>query len=320
MLISLLILLGGLILLAAGGEVLVRSAGSLASRAGVSALVAGTLIVGPGTSMPELVVSVMGAWGGQPDLAVGNVVGSNISNGMLILGSAVLILPMLIHRDALLRDGVSLLVVTAVTLLLMQDGFIGRGEGLLLLAGLVAWLGWTLLAERRRESARRRMLIAEAEIVIGRPSWSAPFSLLMLTLSIGALAAGAGLTVHAARDLATIAGLNEAFIGLTIVAVGTSLPEWMVTVIAALRRQADVAIGNILGSNLFNILGILGVSAVIVPLEVAPSIMGFDRWVMLVATAVLLVFLATGNRLSRIEGGLLLGGWCAWLGWLIYTI
>lgn len=315
--LSTLFLLGGLALLAAGGEVLVRSAGSLATRAGVSALVAGTLIVGPGTSMPELVVSVLGAVQGQADIAVGNVVGSNISNGLLILGSAVLILPMVIHRDALMRDGLGLIGVTVALVILMQNSVIGRGEGLLLLAGLIGWLAWTLLGERRRESARKQMLQDEVEVAVGA-AWRTGPSIAALAGSLLALGAGATLTVTAARDLAIAAGIDEVFIGLTVVAVGTSLPEWIVTLIAALRRKPDVAIGNILGSNLFNILGILGVSALVTPLSVSPLIMGFDRWVMLGGTLLLVGFLATGQRLTRWEGGVLLAVWMGWFGWLVY--
>lgn len=296
---------------------LVRSAGSLATRAGVSALVAGTLIVGPGTSMPELVVSILGAIQGQADIAVGNVVGSNISNGLLILGSSVLILPMVIHRDALMRDGLGLIGVTVALVVLMQNAVIGRGEGLLLLAGLIGWLAWTLIGERRRESARKEMLQDEVGVAVGS-AWRTGPSIAALAGSLLALGVGATLTVTAARDLAMAAGIDEVFIGLTVVAVGTSLPEWIVTLIAALRRKPDVAIGNILGSNLFNILGILGVSALVTPLSVSPLIMGFDRWIMLGGTLLLVGFLATGQRLSRWEGGVLLAVWMGWFGWLVY--
>lgn len=315
--LSFLVLLAGLALLAAGGEVLVRAAGSLATRAGVSALVAGTLIVGPGTSMPELVVSVLGAAQGQADIAVGNVVGSNISNGLLILGSAVLILPMVLHRDALMRDGLGLIGVTVALVLLMHNAVIGRGEGLLLLTGLVGWLAWTLLGERRRESARRQMLQDEVAVAVGAV-WRTSPSLIALAVSLLALGAGASLTVTAARDLALAAGVDEVVVGLTVIAIGTSLPEWIVTLIAALRRKPDVAIGNILGSNLFNILGILGVSALVTPLNVSPLILGFDRWLMLGGTLLLVGFLATGQRLSRWEGGILLALWTGWFGWLVY--
>jgi cation:H+ antiporter len=319
-----LLILGGLLLLAAGGEALVRGAVRVAERLGVSPLLIGLTLVGFGTSMPELVTSVQAAIAGSPGIAVGNAVGSNIANILLILGVTALLCPIAVATNALRRDGV---LVLAVALLLAVVGFLlplGRPVGALFLAGLVAYLVYAWRQESRGTDghcagglkaeafeATHPGLHAPARPGIGRP----------LALALGGLAMvvlGGRLLVDGAIGMALALGIPETVIGLTIVAVGTSLPELVTSVIAAIRRQSDMALGNVLGSNLYNILGILGVTALASPTIVPPEIARFDSLVMVAVSAALLVFAWTGLRIGRREGAVLLAGYAAYL-WVIWT-
>ena len=303
----------GIGLLFVGGEALIRGALATAKRLGVSPLLSGLVIVGFGTSAPELVVSVDAAINGQPDIAVGNVVGSNIGNILLILGLCAVISPMAVHPLALRRDGSSMVAATLLVMALAGGSALGRVDAAILLTALAAYLSWAYFTESRQALPATAVHEAEASELQALPQ-----SALMTGLSILGglilLIGGARILLIGAVNLATSAGLPEAFIGLTLVAVGTSLPELAVSLMAALRRHADVAVGNVLGSNIFNALGILGVSAVLQPLPLAQRIVWFDQWVMLAAAVLLLVFLYTGRRLSRIEGGALLLGYIAYVG------
>jgi len=270
------------------------------------------VIVGFGTSAPELVVSVDAALAGKPDIAVGNVVGSNIGNILLILGLTAVILPLNYQPMALRRDAVAMVVASLAVLLLAWGSGLGRPEGFIMVLGLGGYLCWAYLTERDGSVPSGEVHRAEAGEVATLPSkgWMLPLALVAgLALLIG----GSRVLLHGATGLAASLGVPEAVVGLTIVAVGTSLPELTVSVIAALRRHADVAVGNILGSNIFNILGILGFSAVLQPLPFAERVLEFDQWVMLGTAVLLCVFLVTGRRLDRIEGGLLLAGYIGYL-------
>lgn len=304
MLYPVLILLG-IGLLTAGGEALIRGALAAARRLGVSPLLSGLVIVGFGTSMPELVVSVDAAVNQRPDIAVGNVVGSNIGNILLILGLCAAITPLAVHPMALRRDAVVMVGASLLFLLLAHGGVLGRLEALAWLAGLVAYLGWAYRTERGHVTPGGEVLVAESEEITTLPGSTR----LMVAAVLGGLAlliVGSRVLITGAVGLAEGLGVSEAVIGLTIVAVGTSLPELTVGVMAALRRHADVAVGNILGSNIFNLLGILGVAALVEPLAVNPRILAFDQWVMLGAAVLLVWFLHTGRRVSRLEGIVLL--------------
>ncbi|UYG01633.1 calcium/sodium antiporter [Halomonas sp. PAMB 3264] len=311
MLYFVLSLLGGIALLTLGGEALVRSAVAGAERLGVSALFTGLVIVGFGTSAPELVVSINAALDQQPDIAIGNVVGSNIGNIMLILGLCALIYPLTTKRQALKRDGLVMLAATLLFIVLGASGELGRLDALLFLAGLVGYLVWAYLSERQTAPTQ------EPPNVLPEPPAQKPTSTLWIVLGLlGGLAlliGGSQFLLYGAVGIAQTLGLSEAVIGLTIVAVGTSLPELAVSLVAALRRHADVAVGNILGSNIFNLLGILGVSAFLQPLVLIERMVIFDQWVMLGSAVALLVFLYTGLRLSRTEGGILLVGYAGFV-------
>lgn len=306
-------LLLGIGLLTVGGEALIRGALGAAKRFGISPLLSGLIIVGFGTSTPELVVSVNAALSGNPDIAIGNVVGSNIANILLILGLCALITPLAVSRLALRRDAITVVAASLLFILLVQTGALSHLDALILLLTLTAYLVWAYLTERDNVAPSAQVHAAEAEEVSMVPQ-SLAWSVLAVFIGLVFLISGSQILLKGAVGIAHIMGLPEVVIGLTLVAVGTSLPELTISVIAALRHHADVAIGNVLGSNIFNLLGILGVSAVLQPLEVTGRVLEIDQWVMLGVALLLFLFLYTGRRLSRLEGGVLLVGYVAYVG------
>ena len=298
----------GLVLLLAGGEILVRGAVATAERLRISPLIIGVTLVGFGTSAPELVASISAVLEGAPGIAVGNIVGSNIANVLLILAIGALLSPFACSPDAFKRDGpVVALSAVACTAVLMS-GHVSRLIGVTLLITLIAYLVWATLVDRRE-----RETTAAAD---GEPETKAHpgVSLLLATIGLGGVLLGADLLVAGAIELATHFGVSQAIIGLTVVAIGTSLPELATTIIAAVKRQGDVAFGNIIGSNIFNSLGILGATAVVQPIAVPADSVTWDVWVMLAATAALILFAITNWRVNRTEGGILLTGYVGYLG------
>lgn len=289
-------LAAGLVLLLVGGEALVRGAVAVATRLGVSPLVIGLTLVGFGTSTPELITSIEAARTGAPGIAVGNVVGSNIANILLILGVSAALLPVAVQRRSFRRDGAVLILVTLLLVGLALFGEIGRLAGGILVLGLLAYTAWSFLAERDR--------VAEGvELPTGM---GLPLGLVWALGGIAGVIIGASLLVGASVELARLAGISETVIGLTLVAVGTSLPELATSIMAAIRRQGDVAFGNIVGSNLFNILGILGITGLVIPVPVPPEVLSFDLWVMLGVTLLMVLFAVTGWRITRGEGAVFL--------------
>lgn len=311
--LNVLLLLLGVALLTAGGEALIRGSLAAARRLGVSPLLSGLVIVGFGTSAPELVVSIDAAVNGRPDIAIGNVVGSNIGNIFLILGVCALITPLAVKPLALRRDAVTVVAASILFLVLVGGSALQRADATIFLLTLLAYLSWAYLTERSSAAPSAELHKAEAEELSMVPKsllWIVAAVVLGLLLLIG----GSQVLLTGAVGIAEHFGVSEAVIGLTLVAVGTSLPELSISVIAAIRRHADVAVGNILGSNIFNLLGVLGVSALLQPLPVHARILQFDQWVMLGAALLLILFLYTGRRLSRLEGGLLLIGYGIYVG------
>jgi cation:H+ antiporter len=292
----------GVGLLYLGGEALIRGALAAARRLGVSPLLTGLVIVGFGTSAPELVVSVDAALQHRPDIAIGNVVGSNIGNILLILGLCALITPLAVRPLALVRDGITVVAASALFVVLVGGSALVRGDA----------------AERDQASPAGEVHRAEAEELDAVPRSTATI-VLAIVLGLALLIGGSRVLLPGAIGIAENLGLSEAVIGLTLVAVGTSLPELSISVLAVIRRHLDVAVGNILGSNIFNLLGILGISALLQPLPVHERILDFDQWVMLGTALVLLVFLYTGRRLSRLEGGVFLAGYGAYV-YASYTL
>ena len=315
-------IVGGLIVLVFGADLLVRGAVRIAEGAGISPLLVGLTIVGFGTSAPELVTSVQGALSGSPGIAVGNIVGSNIFNIAVILGIAALLAPLAVAETALRRDAV-LVIATAVVFagvgwLWMLD----RATGAIFLVLLAAYLTPAFRTERRATGTTAAGG-KEAALVAADPGtapatapqgWVAAALLVLAGLAM--LVGGGRFFVTGSIDLARILGVSEAVIGLTIVAAGTSMPELATSILAAFRRQADVALGNVLGSNIYNTLGIGGVTALIAPTEMPAQIVTFDNLVMIGVSVALLALLYTGRTLSRAEGGLLLAAYAGYAWWL----
>lgn len=302
-----------------GGDVFVRGAVSVAQRFNVSPLLIGLTLVGFGTSLPELFASLEAARIGSPGIAVGNVVGSNIANILLILGLSALITPLAVAPGALRRDGPVLIATSALTIGICLFGRIDRWWGLIFLGLLLAYMIHAYLSERHHQDARAQLHLAEAAEV--KPLATTP--VLMLAVTLGGLIGivfGAGLLVDSAVVLARAYGLSEAVIGLTIVALGTSLPELTTSLIAALRRHGDVALGNVVGSNIFNLFGILGATALFRPIPVPSEIAHFDNWIMLAATALFVVFATTRAQVERWEGGVLLAGYLVYVSILLAPV
>lgn len=311
--------IGGFVALLVGGEYLVRGAVAIASRLGMSPMVIGLTLVGFGTSTPELLTSLQAAFAGAPGIAVGNVVGSNIANILLILGVAAAITPITVNPEAFRRDGAVLIAASLAGLAIVLTGSLGRGAGAVLLAGLFAYVTLTILFERHRHSAAAALYEAEAESV-EIPGISPLVAAFQFAGGLAVTLLGARLLVSGAVGLATDLGVSDAVIGLTVVAIGTSMPELVTSIVAARRGHGDVAFGNILGSNIFNILGILGTTALVKPLAVPQVIADFDIWVMLAATALLVATAVSGWRINRTEGAILLGCYIAYLAWLVAGI
>jgi cation:H+ antiporter len=294
----------GLALLFAGGDALVRGAVSLAARLRMPPLLIGLTIVGFGTSTPELLVSLQAARAGLPDIAVGNVVGSNTANILLILGLALLIAPMPTRIPGLGRDSAAMLASAVALAVIAWTGALSTTTGLALIAALTAYLVYSATMGR-----------TEVPDLPGdcrqAPVWQA---LGLVGIGLAALVFGADFLVDGATRLARLLGVSDAVIGLTVVAVGTSLPELATSVAAAFRRQAEIAIGNVVGSNIFNILGILGATAVLAPISISDDMTRFDIPVMLAVTLALTVLLLATRHIPRLAGVAFLAayGWyCA---------
>ena len=308
---------GGLVLLALGGEGVVRGAVGVARRLGLSELLIGITLVGFGTSTPELLTSVSAALRGSAGVAVGNVIGSNIANILLIAALAGIVWPIAVARSAILRDG--LIMIAATMGLAAYALYFGRferwtGAALVSVLAIYIWLTWLL--ERKAPGASAELPRAEGHAVDpARPGlW------LSLAFALGGMALlifGADVLVKGAVALARGAGLSETVIGLTIVSVGTSLPELVATLAAAAKGRSDVAFGNVVGSNIYNILGVLGLTAIVRPLSLPPDITLID-WGVFAGSAVLFVVHAwSGAKISRREGALLLAGYVLYIAYLV---
>jgi len=291
-----------LVLLFAGAEGLVRGSTALALRAGLSPLVVGLTIVAFGTSSPELVVSVKAGLSQQGDIAVGNVVGSNIFNIALILGITALVCPIPVHRQIIKLDAPIVLGATLLLVFLLLDQMLGRVEGGLLFLGIVAYT-WMNVVLSRKEVTATNGVTGEPSAPILSRHWVVDLAFILGGLVL--LVIGSRLLVEHSVNLATDFGISEAVIGLTIVAAGTSMPELATSLVAAVRKQPDIAVGNVVGSNVFNILGILGLASVVSPIS-APGISTLNYVTMVIFTVILIPLLYTGRLLHRLEGGLLL--------------
>lgn len=303
----------GILLLYLGGEGLVRGSASLALRLGLTPLVVGLTVAAFGTSSPELVVSVRGALAGRGAIAAGNVVGSNIFNIGVVLGLTSVIAPMRVRLQTVRVDVPIMLAVTLAGLLVLGNGHVGRAEGAVLAAALVAYAVFEVHLARKEYRARAGEL--DYRPIAARRKGGAATDVLLIAAGLALLTGGAHFFVEGAAALARRFGISEAVIGLTVVAAGTGIPELATNVIAALRRQPDIAIGNIVGSNIFNILGILGAAALVRPLD-AGGLRGADLAVMALFACALLPVVRSAFRFDRWEGLLMLAGYVAYLAWL----
>ncbi len=310
----------GVVALVLGAEGLVRGAARLAARTGLSPVVIGLTVVAFGTSAPELAVSIGAAMTDQADIAVGNVVGSNIANVLLVLGLSAVVGGSLVVAQRIVRVDVPIVIVVSVLVLIFAlDRSIGRVEGLVLVALLVAYILWTLLGARRGQTPAIDAEYVEAldheKIRASSPWADAGFVVGGLLL----LVVGAQALVSAATDIAEQLGVSQLVIGLTVVAIGTSLPELATSILAAARGERDLAVGNAVGSNLFNLLAVLGISAVVSPrsIPVLDGAITVDIPVMIAAAVACLPLFATGYVLARWEGALFLAYYAAYILWLL---
>lgn len=310
----------GIALLIAGAEVLVRGASRLAAALGMTPLVIGITVVAFGTSAPEFTVGVLSARSGHGDIALGNVLGSNIFNVLFILGLSALIVPHRVARQLVYWDVPVMIGVSGLLYVLAANGKLGRLEALLLLAGCLLYTAWSIRQGRREESPVPKDIPVRSKGVGNKGYRETPaFHGLLVLGGLALLVLGARWLVSASESIARAAGLSELIIGLTIVAAGTSLPEVAASIVAAVRGERDIAVGNIVGSNILNILGVLGLSAAVSPagIPVTSAALAFDIPVMFAVALVCLPIVLTRHRVARWEGALLLSYYAAYILYLM---
>ncbi|OSQ40737.1 calcium/sodium antiporter [Thalassospira mesophila] len=305
----------GLVLLTAGGEFMVRGAVGLALLMGISKVIVGLTIVAAGTSAPEFVVSLNAALAGAGDIAMGNVVGSNIANILLILGSVALLKPVMASRTTTVRDGGAMLLGTLLFIGLCLFGVIDRWAGVLMLAVLIGIWYFTYKHDKQSPCDASVLHENEADEVGEAPTgWAKP--VIATLIGVVGLTFGADLLVDGGVTVAREFGISEAVIGLTLVAFGTSLPELAASMVAAFRGHSDVALGNVFGSNLLNLLVIIGGVSVISPITVPAQIAGSDMWIMLAVTVAVLVVAFAGRRIGRVAGAIFMAAYFGYIGML----
>jgi cation:H+ antiporter len=308
----------GLAILVLGAESLVRGAARLAGSVGVSPLVIGLTVVAFGTSAPEMAVSVQASLGGNPDIAIGNVIGSNIANVLLILGISAVIIPLLVNEQVIRQEVPVMIAATILLLVLALDGRVSRVDAGILFALVIFYTSFLFLQSRR--STRAVAATATAELP-AQSRWDRHWSvqLLLIVIGLAALVLGSRLLVESAVVFARFIGISDLVVGLTIVAIGTSLPEIATSALAALRGERDIAVGNVIGSSLFNILAVLGVTGLVstAGIPVAEAARNFDLWVMLAVAAACLPIMFTGREIARWEGVVFLGYYAAYSAYLV---
>lgn len=316
-----LLIVAGFVLLIAGAEVLVRGASRLAAAVGVSPLVIGLTVVAFGTSAPEMAVSTISGLSGQANIALGNVIGSNIFNILLILGISALVTPLVVSQQLVKMDVPLMIVASAAAYLFAWNGTISRLEGLILFGGIVAYTVF-LIRQSRRES---RAVEAEYVQKYGDKEPLSPKVLIkdavFILAGLGLLVLGSKWLVDGSVAVAQKLGVSDLVVGLTIVAAGTSLPELATSVVASIRGERDIAVGNVVGSCLFNLLAVLGMAGMVSPsgIAVSPAALRFDLPVMVLVSAACLPIFFTGSRISRREGAVLFGGYIAYTVYLVLT-
>lgn len=320
--LTLVLFVVGLVLLVGGAEALVRGASGLAAAAGISPLVIGLTVVAYGTSAPEMAVSVQSAFNGQADIAIGNVVGSNIFNVLFILGVAALITPLIVSGQLIRRD-VPLMIGLSIILLVMGlDGQLGRLDGLILFLGVIAYTSWSIWQSRRETQQLKAEYAQEFGREQPKGARQMAMQLLYIFVGLGLLVLGSNWLVDGAVAIAELFGVSQLVIGLTVVAAGTSLPEVATSIVASLRGERDIAVGNVVGSNIFNILSVLGLAALVSPqaIPVAPTALAFDLPVMIAVAVACLPIFFTGGVIARWEGLLFLGYYVAYTTYLVLSV
>lgn len=312
----------GFVLLVGGAELLVRGASRLALAVGISPLVVGLTVVAFGTSAPELAISSHSALNGQPDIALGNVIGSNIANVLLILGISALIAPIVVSRQIIWQDVPLMIGASLLVLVLVLDGAIGRLDGLFMILLLVVYVTVTVSKSRRETAQEQEEFLKDSGLDVDpeeQPHWFRQAFLIVIGLVL--LVIGAQWLVDGAVAIARLLGLSELVIGLTIIAIGTSLPEVAASISACLHKQQDLIVGNVVGSNLFNILLVLGAAAVLAPggIPVPQAALSFDIPVMLAVSFACLPIFFTGHLIERWEGVLFLAYYSAYLVYLVFN-
>ncbi len=320
MLISITAIVVGFVLLIWGADRFIIGAAATARNLGVSPLIIGLTIVGFGTSAPEMLVSGIAAWSGNPALGLGNAMGSNITNIGLVLGLTALVVPISVHSRALQREYPVLIIIMIVALLLLWDHNLGRVDGLILLAGMVLMVLW-MVHIGLKERASDPMSDEFAEEI--PTDLSTAVAMLWLLIGLLTLLGSSKILVWGAIDIAHSFGVSDLIIGLTIIALGTSLPELAATLMGALKGEHDIAVGNVIGSNMFNLLAVLGIPGVIHPANFETIAIERDYLVMALFTAVLFVmgygFRGRGGRINRFEGAILLSGYVGYMGLLYHS-
>ena len=305
-------LLGGVVFLFAGAEGLVRGSSSLELKIGISPLVIGLTIVGFATSSPELVVSIKAALIGSSEIVLGNVIGSNIANIALILGCAALIRPLKVNVDVIRKEVPILIGVSVLLIIILIDGEVGLIEGIIFILGIIIYVVVSVLFAKKEKSIDTESAFEEEF----QSKFKTPLLLLLIAVGAGLLIFGANIFLKSAIEIAKLFGMSEAVIGLTVVAIGTSLPELITSAVAAIRNKADIAIGNAVGSSIFNILFILGITAVIMPIS-SKGISYVDLGVMMLTAVILLPMSFRGYKINRVEGLVLLLGYLFYIYFLI---
>ncbi len=316
---SLLYMGGGVVLLVAGAEALVRGAAALALRFGITPLVVGLTVVAFGTSSPELVVSVKAALGGNGPVALGNVIGSNIANLGLIVGLSAALSPLVVDRRLLTHDVPVMIGSMLLLWAFLIDGVLSSIEGIILTCGIVLYTVWGIASSRRETKAARAAsedLPIAVEDALAAPGWKVALQVGLVFVGLAMLVFGAGWLVDGAVSIAQTLGVSEAIIGLTLVAIGTSLPELATTIVAAARGHGEIALGGAIGSNVFNVLGVIGPAAIVAPIY-SEGIEWTVIAVMLAMAVLTTVFLFTGGKTRRWEGGVLLLAYAGYLVWLV---
>jgi cation:H+ antiporter len=302
----------GLVALFIGAEGLIRGSSALALKIGITPLVVGLTVVAFGTSTPELVVSLKAALIGNSSISLGNVVGSNIANIALILGVAALIRPLDVHANVIRREIPIMIGVSILLIILLLDGELSFIDGIIFVFGIIIYNIVNVVMARKEKNAE-----VEKEFKEGlKTGLGVPISIIMIVGGLGLMILGANYFVNSAIEIAKSIGVSDAIIGLTIVAVGTSLPELITSVVASYKNESDIAIGNVVGSNIFNILGILGITALVIPLSTS-GISSVDFIVMILTAIILLPLSKTGFKISRLEGLLLVTGYIVYIYYLI---